>query len=356
LKCSSACTDGLGAPRRRSAAMQQQPRHGEPQRVTEADVKREQRLRTQSGSGGAGTGVPTTVLSLWQPLASFLAHGLQRVEGRGWSTEFRGPLWIHAGSKQVAPEDIAKWEGLYRAVFAADGTNIQLPESYPTSALVGLVEIVDVVTAEEFGTWRSLPRGVRQEGRSHGSGSLFLVQNHKKLVVPLKMSGQHKLWRLETKIAQQVFSSLLSSSQGQAIDFAHHRELAKSGSGQAEALTPEGLSAGEDEDEDEGELDDFLMELALQRSLQDNPAGPEPFEGENGQSSVDDRLLQQALQASMQELSAAQVSSEPSAAIAAQQKERNTTLEESADALGPVAVERRRGPWGRGAKEQNDGG
>lgn len=50
-----------------------------------------------------GSGVPTTVLSLWQPLASLLAYGLQRVEGRTWSTKFRGfacrvhsPLRAHA--------------------------------------------------------------------------------------------------------------------------------------------------------------------------------------------------------------------------------------------------------------------
>ena len=65
---------------------------------------------------------PTTVLSLHQPLASMLAYGLQRVEGRVWSSSQRGPLWIHAAAKQPSADDIAYWEELYRHVHSLDGT------------------------------------------------------------------------------------------------------------------------------------------------------------------------------------------------------------------------------------------
>jgi activating signal cointegrator 1 len=37
------------------------------------------------------------VLSLWQPWASLVAHGLKKIETRGWdATPYRGPLAIHA--------------------------------------------------------------------------------------------------------------------------------------------------------------------------------------------------------------------------------------------------------------------
>lgn len=36
-------------------------------------------------------------LSMHQPWASLLVYGIKRVEGRGWNTDFRGRLWIHAG-------------------------------------------------------------------------------------------------------------------------------------------------------------------------------------------------------------------------------------------------------------------
>lgn len=38
-----------------------------------------------------------TCLTMHQPWASLLVYGIKRAEGRGWSTDFRGRLWIHAG-------------------------------------------------------------------------------------------------------------------------------------------------------------------------------------------------------------------------------------------------------------------
>jgi len=37
-------------------------------------------------------------LTMHQPWASLLVAGIKRVEGRGWNTSHRGPLWIHAGT------------------------------------------------------------------------------------------------------------------------------------------------------------------------------------------------------------------------------------------------------------------
>lgn len=39
-----------------------------------------------------------TCLTMHQPWASLLVYGIKRAEGRGWTTGFRGRLWIHAGS------------------------------------------------------------------------------------------------------------------------------------------------------------------------------------------------------------------------------------------------------------------
>lgn len=38
-------------------------------------------------------------LSMHQPWASLLVHGIKRIEGRDWKTDFRGRLWIHATKK-----------------------------------------------------------------------------------------------------------------------------------------------------------------------------------------------------------------------------------------------------------------
>ncbi len=34
---------------------------------------------------------------MWQPYASLVVEGVKRFEGRDWYTDYRGPLWIHAG-------------------------------------------------------------------------------------------------------------------------------------------------------------------------------------------------------------------------------------------------------------------
>ncbi|CAK0882194.1 unnamed protein product [Prorocentrum cordatum] len=236
-------------------------RRPSPPRVTEAEVRRERRLR---GAGGAAAeGVPTTVLSLHQPLASFLAHGLQRIEGRGWTTEFRGPLWIHAGSRQPAPEDIARWEALYRDAFAVDGHEVHMPQQYPTSALVGLVEVVDVLSAEELAAWR-LPRGVRREARSHGSGFLFLVEQHRRLVVPLKMSGQHKLWRLDKRTAAGALRGLVPAELEPPLRFDVLRALGRGAPAEESDSGPDESGRHESDSEDEA-----VLAAALQLSLGD---------------------------------------------------------------------------------------
>ena len=38
-------------------------------------------------------------LSMWQPWASLVIYGFKRFEGRAWNTDYKGPLWIHSGSK-----------------------------------------------------------------------------------------------------------------------------------------------------------------------------------------------------------------------------------------------------------------
>lgn len=39
-------------------------------------------------------------ISLWQPWASAIALGLKGFETRGWATDYRGPLLIHAASSK----------------------------------------------------------------------------------------------------------------------------------------------------------------------------------------------------------------------------------------------------------------
>lgn len=52
-------------------------------------------------------------LSMLQPWASLMVEGFKRFEGRFWNTEYRGPLWVHAGATQPDPETIRRTENQY---------------------------------------------------------------------------------------------------------------------------------------------------------------------------------------------------------------------------------------------------
>lgn len=48
-------------------------------------------------------------LTIRQPWASLIAHGVKTIETRSWSTEYRGPLAIHAGRARPPVIDFGRW-------------------------------------------------------------------------------------------------------------------------------------------------------------------------------------------------------------------------------------------------------
>lgn len=86
-------------------------------------------------------------LSFQQPWASLIAAGIKDVENRSWNTDFRGKFLIHASSKRV-PKNFEyqlpiEWgsEILNHWAFG----NIPDIRELPTSAIIGYVELEDVV-------------------------------------------------------------------------------------------------------------------------------------------------------------------------------------------------------------------
>ncbi|KAH8933822.1 hypothetical protein BDL97_18G049600 [Sphagnum fallax] len=58
-------------------------------------------------------------------------------------------------------------EHFYREIYAVDGvTDVVFPEFYPTSVLLGCVNVVGCVSLPELANWKSLPEGVRLEGQT----------------------------------------------------------------------------------------------------------------------------------------------------------------------------------------------
>ncbi|CAM9496185.1 unnamed protein product [Ectocarpus sp. 12 AP-2014] len=145
----------------------------------------------------ASTAGPKNVcLTMHQPWASLLVAGIKRVEGRSWPTEHRGILWVHAAAKEPNPAEVRAVEDQYRSIYAVDGISdkLCLPTSYPTSCLLGCVDIVGCLPKAEFQAAEDIPLGPKLESQSE---FVFLCQDPRQLVLPFSLSGQHQLWKLD---------------------------------------------------------------------------------------------------------------------------------------------------------------
>jgi hypothetical protein len=80
-------------------------------------------------------------ISLWQPWATAIALGTKRIETRGWSTDYRGPLLIHAAKR---------WEAEQREFAAVEQNLARLPLRIPLGAIVAAARLVDVKPTEEL--------------------------------------------------------------------------------------------------------------------------------------------------------------------------------------------------------------
>ncbi len=88
-------------------------------------------------------------LTLWQPWASLIALGVKTIETRSWSTDYRGPLAIHAAKRRAKFEDMKHlvggqldaWGAWFEAGLVSDGET----DNMPYGAVIATCELVDVV-------------------------------------------------------------------------------------------------------------------------------------------------------------------------------------------------------------------
>ncbi|CAN1131972.1 Activating signal cointegrator 1 [Linum perenne] len=110
--------------------------------------------------GNGGGNYTNPCLTMHQPWASLLVHGIKRIEGRSW------PAPLRAG-KFPEQETIKAMEEFYREIYALNGiTDIKFPQHYPVSRLLGCVEIVGCLKRDELASWEAIPEGVRVEGQT----------------------------------------------------------------------------------------------------------------------------------------------------------------------------------------------
>lgn len=87
-------------------------------------------------------------LSIKQPWASLIAHGIKDIENRTWKTNFRGRIYIHASAKKAGelPYILSDTQGDFVYYNESDGLK---SHSEITSAIIGEVDIIDCVINHE---------------------------------------------------------------------------------------------------------------------------------------------------------------------------------------------------------------
>ncbi|XP_069812545.1 activating signal cointegrator 1 isoform X2 [Dendropsophus ebraccatus] len=139
-------------------------------------------------------------LSMHQPWASLLVSGIKRVEGRSWYSAHRGRLWIAAAAKRPSPQEISELEASYRVLLHKD---IKFPKDYPTGCLLGCVDVVDCLPQDQF---KEQYPSLSQES---ASPFVFICETPQELLIKFPMKGQHKIWRLDSKIHQGAKKGLM---------------------------------------------------------------------------------------------------------------------------------------------------
>eukprot|EP00300_Choanocystis_sp_HF-7_P033845 c46279_g1_i1.p1 GENE.c46279_g1_i1~~c46279_g1_i1.p1 ORF type:complete len:520 (+),score=103.55 c46279_g1_i1:29-1561(+) len=142
-------------------------------------------------------------LSMHQPWASLFVHGIKRVEGRTWSHEFRGRLWIASTVKDPEPAEIEEMEEFYRNFYGENSEYLNFPSHYPAGCLLGCVDVIDCLPNSEFS--EKFPAELAEES---DSPFVFIGAARYRVVLPLRVQGKHKIWKLDTKTLDAAQQSL----------------------------------------------------------------------------------------------------------------------------------------------------
>jgi hypothetical protein len=141
-------------------------------------------------------------LSLIQPWATLIAIGAKRIETRSWSTEYRGPIAIHA-SKWLTPTgrivsaDVERCLALsHREPFCTELTmaDIWTVSDLPSGALVATARLVDVVRTELI--TRSISDVERDFGEYSPGRFAWRLADVRRLPSPIPYRGLPGLWDL----------------------------------------------------------------------------------------------------------------------------------------------------------------
>lgn len=155
-------------------------------------------------------------LSIKQPWASLIAHGIKDIENRTWKTSFRGRIYIHASGKWDVrsngnnPNDIFTWDQL-KAIPDIVGSNfldygvIVKDHETPLSAIIGEIEIVDCVINHES-IWAEKTEGVTVGNQFYYKKPIYnwVLANPVLYEEPIPAKGKLSFWEPDAQTLELI--------------------------------------------------------------------------------------------------------------------------------------------------------
>lgn len=139
--------------------------------------------------------VDLTVLSVRQPWAALIITGEKWCENRSWTSDYRGPLWIHA-SQTFGREDREECEP-----YGIDPGSLTCGAIIGCAELVEILHIDDMTPARERGLIRE--HGLDPAGKSHVGGEwCWILARPRALVRPISLPGKLRLWNYRASPAE----------------------------------------------------------------------------------------------------------------------------------------------------------
>jgi hypothetical protein len=133
-------------------------------------------------------------ISLYQPYATLIAIEAKRIETRGWSTNYRGPLAIHVCKKQSKEYRELEKTKFFKGALYPNGNYL-----YPWASCGCVLAIVDLMDCFKITGHRCFQ--ISEQEKAFGNYTLgrfmLMLENVKKLDKPIPAIGHQKLWDWE---------------------------------------------------------------------------------------------------------------------------------------------------------------
>ncbi len=148
------------------------------------------------------------VLTLWEPWATLLVHGVKIFETRSWETSFRGPLLIHAAKRwEDDQEELCSVPVFRDAIAECDPLWWCAPPPENRGCIIGLVDLIGCrrITPREVQSMASLLTidALRESELGDWTGGRYAWQfsRTRTVLVPIPARGRQRLWNWAGDVA-----------------------------------------------------------------------------------------------------------------------------------------------------------